>query len=85
MKHSLFLEIIQREDPKLRLAYNHTSSCWGWYGYAGMGHYDFQEIRNQEVLSSAKYYDQHNLLRKVKNIYIMEVGCQCTIYELSQT
>ena len=84
MPHTSFLEIINRDDPKLRLAYSWYDRCWGWYGYVGMGQYDFQIIRNQDVLRSVQYYHQHNLLRKVEDIYIMEVDCLCTLYELAE-
>ncbi|WP_018623915.1 hypothetical protein [Kangiella aquimarina] len=82
MQHKLFLEIINRDDPKLRLAYNQTDNCWGWYGYDGMGRYAFLEIRNKEVLSSVKHYFKHKLIRPTEDIYVVEAGCECTIYEL---
>lgn len=81
--HELFLEIINRDDPKLTLAFNKDDKCWGWYGYDGMGRYVFLEIKNQEVLSSAEYYFEQNLLHKIKDVYAVENGCECTLYEIA--
>ncbi|ACV26740.1 hypothetical protein Kkor_1326 [Kangiella koreensis DSM 16069] len=83
MNHDLFIEIIEGQSPKLTLAYNNYDNCWGWYGYDGMGRYVFHEIKNQEVLKSAEYYFNQNLLRKIKDVYAVENGCECTLYEIA--
>lgn len=82
-KHELFLQIINQEDPKLTLAFNNDDNCWGWYGYDGMGRYIFHEMKNQDVLKSAEYYFEHNLLRKIKDVYAVENGCECTLYQIA--
>jgi len=83
MNHDLFIEIIEGQSPKLTLAYNNDDNCWGWYGYDGMGRYVFHEIKNQEVLKSAEYYFNQNLLRKIKDVYAVENACECTLYEIA--
>ena len=82
MNHDLFIEIIKGQSPKLTLAYNNDDKCWGWYGYDGMGRYVYLEIKNQEVLNSVEYYFEQNLLHKIKDVYVVENGCHCTLYEI---
>lgn len=79
-----FLKLLIEMTQNYDIAYNQGDNCWGWYSYVGMGQYDFQKIRNQEVLRSVQYYHQHNLLREVEDIYIIEVDCMCTLYKLAE-
>ncbi|WP_018624871.1 hypothetical protein [Kangiella aquimarina] len=82
MNNDLFLQIIEGQSPKLTLAYNNDDNCWGWYGHDGMRRYVFHEMKNQEVLSSAEYYFEQNLLRKIKDVYAVENGSPSSVRKI---